>query len=449
MLGWRMGRRISHRDASIHPDAVTISGRWPIQARFWDEWGSSRGIRHDWPSFQSGFLWIIRSDVNGGFYLILVRCPETRRGCLVSAGLTTPIAASLYGISHSNRKSSALWGKNQFNSTFPTALACYMRDKGIPAVYLSLGEDLAVTVSEITIDELFNSEEPNERLRFDFESPFAPYQNYALDAIRGIDLVVKHEGDSTDTGWRRALEVKLTVIPDNTTCARPEADWSPELVIRPASTKYCALGIYHRNRARKDEIRDIFQQLCGNFQHWDSPHELLDKRSSLLESLSQFQSTFRGAQQPFLIQPIWKTEGKSPSLAAKAFDLFVWSDFALCRAFVEKSLETAEGVNRYMRECARLARVLYVLSTQERANLGQIYTQMVYNLQSDKAFSLPGSSTRGYLNTPRRLEPALPREVVAEIILNGGEKLLSPERRFDATIYFTTRAIFDALVPKG
>jgi hypothetical protein len=106
--------------------------------------------------------------------------------------LPTPIAASLYGIRHSNRGARALWGKNQFNSTFPTALACYMRDKGIPAVYLSLGKDLKVAVSEITIDELFNTEKPNDQLRFDFESPFAPYQNYALDGIGGIDLVVKN-----------------------------------------------------------------------------------------------------------------------------------------------------------------------------------------------------------------------------------------------------------------
>ncbi len=267
----------------------------------------------------------------------------------MSSHLTAPVAARLYGISHSNRKASALWGKNQFNSAFPTALACYMRDKSIPAVYLSLGEDSKVVVSEITIDELFNSEKPNEQLRFDFESPFAPYQNYALDGIRGIDLVVKNEGDATDTGWRRALEVKLTVIPDNTTCARPEAEWSPELVIRPASTKYCALGIYHRNRTRKDEIRDIFQQLCGNFQHWDSPHELLDKQTALLASLNQFQATFKGAQQPFLIQPIWKTEGKSPSLAAKAFDLFVWSDLALCRAFIEKSISFGSTLNKGLR----------------------------------------------------------------------------------------------------
>lgn len=110
-------------------------------------------------------------------------------------GAAIPPAASLYGITHSNRGGEDLWSKNQFNSTFPTALACYMRDRGVRAVYLTLREDLTVTASEIAIDELFNTERPNDQLRFDFEARFEPYQSYALDDIGGIDLVVKHEGD--------------------------------------------------------------------------------------------------------------------------------------------------------------------------------------------------------------------------------------------------------------
>jgi hypothetical protein len=362
-------------------------------------------------------------------------------GC--GAAAAPPNPPSLYGISHSNREGEQLWGKNQFNSTFPTALACYMRDKGIRAVYLTLGEDLLVTASEISIDDLFNTDRPNNQLRFDFEIRYEPYQQYALDDIGGIDLVVMHNGDVTQDGWRRPLEVKLTVMPDNTTCRRPEAEWSPELVIRPASTKYCAIGIYNACRARRNDVRDIFQDVCGNFQVWNSTHEVRAKRNELLGALNEFQGEFRANQQPFLIQPVWKTEGKSPSLAERAFDLFVWSDFALCRTFIDKPLEDAELVNRFMRASARLARVLYVLSTQQRANLTGIYTEMAYGLQTDKEYSLPGQSTRVYLNDPRRTTPELRREVVAEIILNGGEKLLSPERRFDATIYFATRKIFE------
>jgi HindVP restriction endonuclease len=361
--------------------------------------------------------------------------------------ITDQESPRLYGIVHSNRKPAKLWGKNEFNSTFPAALACYMRDKNIPAVYLTLDEKLKVVASDLPISELFNTSRPNSDLKFDFETRFQPYEQYAHDSdkIGGIDLVIRHEGDDSETSWRRPLEVKLTVMPDNTTGDLTEDQWSPELVIRPASTKYCALGIYHACKERKEEIRSIFESVCGNFQLWESEHELNDKRDQLLSALNIFQSTFRTMQQPFLIQPIWKTKGKLSTLADDAFDLIVWSDFALCRAFIV-GLEGKGHISRAARAAARFARVLYVLATQQRANLTQIYTQMAYGHQTDKEFALSGVQTRPYLDTPRRLKPALSKEVVAEIILNGGEKLLSPERRFDATIFFASQALFDVRV---
>lgn len=48
----------------------------------------------------------------------------------------------LYGINHSNRNGDDLWGKNQFNSTFPVSLMCFMRDGKIPAAYLSVTREI-------------------------------------------------------------------------------------------------------------------------------------------------------------------------------------------------------------------------------------------------------------------------------------------------------------------
>jgi hypothetical protein len=44
----------------------------------------------------------------------------------------------------------------------------------------------------------------------------------------------------------------------------------------------------------------------------------------------------------------------------------------------------------------------------------------------------------------RLTEPKVHRSALSKIILNGGEKLLSPERRFDATIFFTAMELFSA-----
>lgn len=350
----------------------------------------------------------------------------------------------LYGIHQSNRKPKDLWGKNQFNSTFPTALACYMRDANIHPVFLSLNADSKVATSEISVNELFNSDRPNEELRFDFESKFEPYQRYANGDIGGIDLVIRHSDDPNASQWRRALEVKLTVLPDNATSKLTEDQWGCELVIRPASMKYCALGIIDSLSDRRDEVREVFADVCGKFDKWDSGFELTAKRPQLISALEDFQHRFKDVQKPFLMQPIWKTQGKTPILSENAFDIFVWSDFALCQVIIDRSKNgSSTDVDRFMRSAARLARTLYELSRSGLGNINTIYTEMTFGTQTDKDFALPGKLTRAYMNSPRRVKPALTKDVIVDVILNGGQRMLSPERRLDACVYFTADSIFE------
>ncbi len=344
---------------------------------------------------------------------------------------------SLFGISNSNRSGKDLWGKNQFNSSFPAALACYMRSKNIPAVYLSLNEELNVVANDIAIDEVFNTDKPNESIRFEFESKFEPYQQWAFDDIRNIDLILKDGKD-----FLRALEVKLTVIPDQTTFRKGEEEWSSELVIRPATTSYCALGIANSCRSVFNEIRPLFEPVGSSIQHWDNSFEIIAKQTQMLETLDTFQYQYLSFQQPFLLQPVWKTKGKSPLLSDNAFDIFVWSDFALCRTFLDKSYSTNEKVNRYMRSTARFFKILFEITQSRKVSIGKTYAQMTFGLQTDKEFALSGINTAPYIQSERRTKPILPPSILKDIILNGGEKLLSPERRFDQTIYYTASNLF-------
>ncbi len=59
------------------------------------------------------------------------------------------------------------------------------------------------------------------------------------------------------------------------------------------------------------------------------------------------------------------------------------------------------------------------------------------NTKNDKAFALSGSRTHQYMKSPELTNPRIKREEINNIILGGGEKLLSPERRFDAIILNT------------
>jgi len=340
---------------------------------------------------------------------------------------------TLYGIEHSNRSKNDFWGKNQFNSSFPVALACYMRDKGIKPVYISLSSDFEIINTETSFDDIFRTTLSNKSLNFCFESKYEPYQVFSREDIGSIDLVIKDTNDN----FISPLEIKLTVIPDHATYKDEEQNWGCELVIRPATTKYAALGMVQSISENLKETREIFEPVCADIQHWSNKHEIADKIPVLVDALNTFEKKFIKYQKPLLMQPIWKTKGQSPILDDNAFDIFVWSDFALSRLFIESAQCDPSNITRATRSTARLARILYEISTQQKTNIYQIYTEMAFEHQTDKEFAMNGGVTRNYMKSNRRHTPIMKKDCLSEIILGGGEKLLSPERRFDQTVYFT------------
>lgn len=345
----------------------------------------------------------------------------------------------LYGISHSNRTADDHWGKNCFNSSFPAATASYMLDHGVQAIYIKLEEDngsLKVVPSTVPIREVFNcGNKPLSDLFFSFESVFEPYQQYSFDAIDGIDLVIK----DTDGNFLAPLEVKLTVLPTSATSNKPERDWGSELVVRAATTSYCALGMFDSVKDESRAVREIFEEACSSIQMWDNDFEMTHKMPSLVASINSFEKRYLHKQKPLLMQTLWKTQGQSPILADQAFDIVIWSDYAFSRLFIDGSDEAATTMKRGMRASARLARCLWELSKSGKIRVVDIYRQMAFGNQTDKEFAVGGSQWRKYVTTDRIMNLALNKDVVHEIIEPGYIERLMPERRFDQTLYFTVR----------
>ena len=63
-----------------------------------------------------------------------------------------------------------------------------------------------------------------------------------------------------------------------------------------------------------------------------------------------------------------------------------------------------------------------------------VYKGMPLGLQTDKSFVLPGGRSISYIGHERLLNLAAGREAFGELILDGGELELKPERRFDAAV---------------
>ena len=241
----------------------------------------------------------------------------------------------------------------------------------------------------------------------------------------------------TNGNYLSPLEVKLTVLPTDQTSRQPEEKWGCELVIRSATTSYCALGMFDSVKEHAYHIREIFEESCSSIQMWDNDYEMTHKMPMLCRSIDAFQKEYYHHQKPLLMQTIWKTQGKSPLLADQAFDIVVWSDYAFSRLFIDGSGAEATTMSRPMRATARLARCIWELSKSGKIRVVDIYRQMAFGNQTDKEFAIGGSKWRQYVTSDRIVRPILPKNVVNEIIEPGYIQRLSPERRFDQTLYFT------------
>lgn len=306
-----------------------------------------------------------------------------------------------------------------------------MRSNQIPAVYVKFKNTRSTDVGELEISDLFGSTLPNEELYFSFETRFDLFRGFVHDELPAIDLVV---GQGTPVSQIRPIEVKLTTLPDNTTEGLTEDKYGTELVIRSATTRYMALSMAQSVDSQRARVREIFDPVFARVRNWDSKAEMLPILGKTVAALELFLTEFKDFQKPLLMQPIWKTLGKSPILAENCLDVFVWSDFALTHLFLDSARNPRDAavISRNARAALRLARFLYERSKADQVFQAPIYDGMTFDFQNDKEFAISGTRSRELMACARLVKPIIAKGEIKHIILGGGQKFLSPERRFDA-----------------
>lgn len=351
---------------------------------------------------------------------------------------------SLFGVKQSNRDFSLreTWGKNQFNSSFPASLACYLHSKGLEAVYLELNGKLTTTRGKIKISEVFGLDPLAEDTFYAFESAYTPYQNLVVDGLPRIDLVTSKivKGLAEPV---RGIEVKLTALPDNQTAEDKEEDYGSEIVVRPDTIVYLALSIAVEYLSERKKLQSYFRRLKPKIQDWRSATAIRPHLKEAADVLDEILAEKISVQKPLLLQPVWKTESKTLILHENCLDVFVWSDFALTRLFVDVCRQSLnrEPMTRHSRTVLWLLKMLLDFADKGKMNPGLIIDELTYDTKNDKAFAVSGKVTRKYMKSPELSEPRIVKSEIKNIILGGGEKLLSPERRFDAAI-MSTKGLF-------
>ena len=344
----------------------------------------------------------------------------------------------LFGVKYSNRDfaQSDTWGKNQFNSSFPAGLTNFLASKNLDNVYLYLDKELKVKHKKISAKELYGIEPNSDDLFFSFESPYTPYQQLVIGTLPRVDLVTQLRSNGQ---CLRPIEVKLTALPDNSTCNLSEEYYGCEIVIRPDTIVYLACSIASNFKDSKKELASLIGNKFEKINDWTDGASVWSHITEMIAAIDRVILSVLDKQEPLLMQPIWKTNGKSPKLSDNCLDVFIWSNFAFTQLFVDVARgELSAGANRITRQVRTiiwLFKMLYDFAKQGQINHHKIIDELSYNTKNDKAFAVSGRITHRYMSCAELTKPRIEKKEIRKIILGGGQNLLSPERRFDAIIY--------------
>jgi hypothetical protein len=146
--------------------------------------------------------------------------------------------AGLFGLKYSNRDftQKEAWGKNCFNSSFPASLCSYLYSQNIENIYIKLNSNLKVEHSSISTETFYGISPNSDNLFYAFETQFTPYQQYSIGTLPRVDLITQAKDLGT---CLQAIEIKLTALPDNTTCDLTEDNYGLTASILNAS--YCGV----------------------------------------------------------------------------------------------------------------------------------------------------------------------------------------------------------------
>jgi hypothetical protein len=343
----------------------------------------------------------------------------------------------LYGVTYSNRDFTQpdTWGKNQFNSSFPAGLTNFLASRGLDNVYLFLDKEFNVTHGKISTEKLYGIKPNSEDLFFSFESPYTPYQQLVIGSLPRVDLVTQHRKNGQ---CLRPIEVKLTALPDNSTFNLNEEYYGCEIVIRPDTIVYLACSIAENFKENRQDLINIIGTQFVKIKDWTDGSLVWPFIAKMISAIDKITLSVIEKQEPILMQPIWKTNGKSPKLADNCLDVFVWSNLAFTQLFVDVArgeLSDSNRITRQIRTMIWLFKMLFDFANTGQINHHKIIDELSYNTKNDKAFAVSGRVTHHYMTCTELNKPRILQKEIKNIILGGGQNLLSPERRFDAIIY--------------
>lgn len=354
----------------------------------------------------------------------------------VAVSFVEGVSPGLFGQKYSSRdyRYEDSWGKNQFNSSFPASLVAYMGSKDVKPVYLCTDKNNDIKHKYISAESLLGIDPLSEDAYYDYEAGYFPYEQYYTSAEKKekIDLVMIHRAKQIAVS---GLEVKLTTLPDNTTKDLPEGKYGSEIVVRSPTILFLACSIcscYDSPRGRT-KLHNILNTIGEEIKNWSEIRQILPHYEEIKKAVLAVSSDVSSKQVPLIMQPVWKTDKKLKDFADDCLDVFVWSNLAVIQMVLRED-NSKDDISRNQRTIIWLYKMLWDFTQFGKFNYTDIVNALSYKYKTDKAFAISGKLTNSMMRCKELTHPRISKFEIKNIILGDGQKLLSPERRFDAFI---------------
>lgn len=339
----------------------------------------------------------------------------------------------LFGQKHSSRdyRYEDSWGKNQFNSSFPASLVAYMSSKGLLPIFICTNKSNDIIHKQISAEKLLGIDPLCDEAYYDYEAGYFPYeQYYTAGKKEKIDLVMINRSSKTPVS---GLEVKLTTLPDNTTKDLLDAEYGSEIVVRSPTILFVACSIcscYDSTKGRT-RLHNMLNTIGQEIHSWEEIRQVLPHYNAIKQAILSVSSDLYSRQIPIIMQSIWKTDKTLTSLDDECLDVFVWSNLSVIQMALRESV-AEDDISRNQRTIIWIYKMLWDFTQFGKFNYTDIVNSLSYNYKTDKAFAISGKLTNPFLRCTELEHPRISKYEIKNIILGDGQKLLRPERRFDA-----------------
>ena len=178
-------------------------------------------------------------------------------------------------------------------------------------------------------------------------------------------------------------------------------------------------------------MHGILNTIGHEIKDWSEIRQVLPYYDAIKEAILNVSSTLHNKQVPLIIQPIWKTDKKLTDLSERCLDVFVWSNLSVIQMALRESTPNND-ISRNQRTIIWLYKMLWDFTQFGKFNYTDIVNSLSYKYKTDKAFAISGKLTNPFLRSAELERPRISKYEIKNIILGDGQKLLRPERRFDA-----------------